>query len=224
MAFEFVAKKGFITPANATVSGSLIVYGGITGSFTGSTVGSLTGTSSYALSSSFTISASWAPTAGPGGGLATGSTYPITSSWSTNSLSSSFLNGPQTGSMFGTSSFAVSSSYSLTASNGVRSMALWSCKGTTLSVLGNIGGTLTRNAAGQYSFIFFNPRSLANYVVEAGGWTASVATAIKPTCSLCCVMSQTTVGFTMSFTPASNATGSTTDIVTASFTTNEFVF
>ena len=71
MAYEFIAKKGFITPANATITGSLVVLGGITGSHYG--------TSSQA------ISASWAPSNFIGGTMVTGSTYPITSSQAVSS-------------------------------------------------------------------------------------------------------------------------------------------
>jgi hypothetical protein len=70
MAFEFVAKKGFITPGNATVSGSMSVYGGITGSFTGSHTGNVTGTASFAVSASTTTGTS---------------SYALTSSFATTS-------------------------------------------------------------------------------------------------------------------------------------------
>lgn len=59
MSQEFVAKKGFITPGNATVTGSLTVLGGVTGSFSGSHTGSLYGTASYALTASTSTSASY---------------------------------------------------------------------------------------------------------------------------------------------------------------------
>jgi hypothetical protein len=48
MANEFVAKNGLISQNNTTVSGSLTVTQGITGSFTGSLTGSLLGTASFA--------------------------------------------------------------------------------------------------------------------------------------------------------------------------------
>jgi hypothetical protein len=72
----------------------------------GATSASLFGTSSWA------ISASWAP-GGGGSSLGTGSTYPFTASWSNNSVSSSYA---ITSSFTNSSSISVSSSYALSAS------------------------------------------------------------------------------------------------------------
>ena|SRR5258708_2981401 len=63
MPFEFIAKKGFTTPLNASVSGSLTVLGatilqGVSGSFTGSHVGNTVGTASWANSASFSLTSS----------------------------------------------------------------------------------------------------------------------------------------------------------------------
>jgi len=66
MANEFVVKNGLISQNNSTVSGSLIVTQGITGSLLGTAsyvTGSIFNSSNLALSASFAISASWAPTA-----------------------------------------------------------------------------------------------------------------------------------------------------------------
>ena len=80
MAKEFIARYGIIAKNNSTISGSLIVTQGITGSFTGSLVGSLTGTASYAsqaLSASFTLTSSYVENA-------------QTASYVLNAVSSSF--------------------------------------------------------------------------------------------------------------------------------------
>jgi microcystin-dependent protein len=74
-----------------TVSGSMQVERGVSGSF----LGNLTGTSSWANN-----------VVGGSSGLITGAHYPITSSWATSSLSASYLSGSHTGSTFGTSSWA----------------------------------------------------------------------------------------------------------------------
>ena len=58
---------------------------GISGSFTGSFKGSLTGTASWAITASYALNTT----------LTTGATYPITSSWSNNSISSSYVSGSQ---------------------------------------------------------------------------------------------------------------------------------
>jgi hypothetical protein len=85
MANEFVAKNGLISNGNITANGSIIAN-----SFSGS----LYGTSSAANSSSYALTASYAANGG-GASLSTGSTYPITSSWSNNSLTASYVeNGP----------------------------------------------------------------------------------------------------------------------------------
>jgi len=99
----------------------------------GNATASIFGTSSNAVSSSYSLTASFAltsPSAGGGTTLFTGSTYQITSSWANNSISSSFLNGNATASLFGTASNAVSSSYALTASFALSSPS--SEGGTTL--------------------------------------------------------------------------------------------
>jgi hypothetical protein len=70
MANEFVAKNGLISQNNTTVSGSLTVTQGITGSFSGSLTGTAT-TASYvlqAVSASFATTASYALTSAGGGG------------------------------------------------------------------------------------------------------------------------------------------------------------
>jgi hypothetical protein len=96
---------------NQTISGSLIVTNGITGS--------LYGTSSWAnnvISSSYATTASYALNAGGGTTLITGSTYPITSSWSNNTISASYA---LTASYATTASYALNSltaSYAATAS------------------------------------------------------------------------------------------------------------
>ena len=72
MANEFIARNGIIALADSSISGSLTVSGGITGSFSGSIIGSasyatISDSSSYALSSSYAATASYALNAGAGG-------------------------------------------------------------------------------------------------------------------------------------------------------------
>jgi hypothetical protein len=59
MANEFVARNGVIALSNSTITGSLIVTAGITGSLSGSHVGNTTGTASWATSASSAITASY---------------------------------------------------------------------------------------------------------------------------------------------------------------------
>ena len=69
MANEFVAKNGLISQNNTTVSGSLTVTQGITGSLSGSATSATT--ASYilqAVSASFATTASYAMNGGGGGG------------------------------------------------------------------------------------------------------------------------------------------------------------
>ena len=88
MANEFVARNGVIALNNSTITGSLIVTNGITGSLSGSHVGDTTGTASWAASASIAISASYALTASNVNGGATN----YIALWSnTTSLSSSIL-------------------------------------------------------------------------------------------------------------------------------------
>ncbi len=95
MPFEFTAKKGFTTPLNASVSGSLTVLGatilqGISGSFTGSHVGNTVGTASWAqssISSSYATSASWAPPV-----TSISASYATTSSHSNNAENAYAIN------------------------------------------------------------------------------------------------------------------------------------
>ena len=82
MANEFVAKNGLISQNNTTVSGSLIVTQGITGSLSGSVT--LATTASYilqAVSASFATTASFALNAG-GGGISQGKVVAIATGYS----------------------------------------------------------------------------------------------------------------------------------------------
>jgi autotransporter-associated beta strand protein len=100
MSNEFVARNGVIALNNSSITGSLGVTNGITGSLSGSHVGDTTGTASWAqnattssyilnaASSSYTLSASYALTASNVNGGTT-NTIPL---WSnTTSLSSSII-------------------------------------------------------------------------------------------------------------------------------------
>jgi len=92
-------------------SGSFVTTGYISSS-------AFLGTASYAsqsLSASFALSASWSPA----------SNSSLSASFASSSISASFLNGPHTGSTFGTASwannslFAISASYAVSASNTI---------------------------------------------------------------------------------------------------------
>jgi hypothetical protein len=84
MANEFVARNGVIALNNSTVTGSLIVTNGITGS--------LFGSASYAITSSRAISASYAPL--------------VNSTKINQALTSSFTGNPKKATITFTSSFA----------------------------------------------------------------------------------------------------------------------
>jgi hypothetical protein len=125
MANEFVAKNGLISQNNTTVSGSLTVTQGITGSFTGSLIGSLQGTSSYASQS---LSSSFASNANQLNGQAS-SYYLNATNINAGTLSNTYLpsainitsvtasfSGSLTGALIGTSSWAISASQAVTAS------------------------------------------------------------------------------------------------------------
>ena len=93
-----------------------------TGSFTGSFSGSLFGTASWSnnsISSSFAISASWAPTQtiNTSSLVTTSSFNAFTSSYNTGSFTGSF-NGVFTGSLFGTASRAISASWAPSIAGG----------------------------------------------------------------------------------------------------------
>jgi hypothetical protein len=77
MAFEFVARNGVIALNNSTITGSLIVTGGITGSFSGSLIGDTTGTASFATTASFALNAG-----GGSGGISQGKVVAITTGYS----------------------------------------------------------------------------------------------------------------------------------------------
>ena len=122
MANEFVARNGVIALNNSQITGSLSVSNGITGS--------LFGTSSQSISSSYAYTASSATNAfnaitasyALSGGSTGAPTFPYTGSaiisGSLNITGS--LNAPNiTGSLFGTSSQAISASYAYTASSDI---------------------------------------------------------------------------------------------------------
>ena len=117
------ASTVFATTGSNTFSGSQIVHGNITvnGSLFGTASVALVAlTSSYNLnsvSSSYSLTASYAMNGGSGGGgttLTTGSTYPITASWSINALSASYAPGGGGGTTLTTgSSYPITSSWAI---------------------------------------------------------------------------------------------------------------
>ena len=138
----FTSQSNFAASAS-WASGSITasyVSGSGTGSFYGSFIGvhsgSLTGTASFA------VSASWAP--GAGTSLTTGSTYPVTASWSIFSIQS----GISTSSLFASqSNFAISSSWA----SGSLSASYVSGSGTG-SFYGLFVGTHSGSLTGTASF------------------------------------------------------------------------
>jgi hypothetical protein len=105
MANEFVARNGVIALSNSTITGSLIVTAGITGSLSGSVVGNLTGTASWATSALSSITASYVLQA-------------VSSSFATlaqTANTASYVVTAQTASYF--SGTVISASYASTASS-----------------------------------------------------------------------------------------------------------
>ena len=94
---------------------------------------SVSGSLSNAISSSYALTASYSLSGG-GTTLTTGSTYPITASWSNNSLTASFVTSAQTASYYNGS--VISSSYSLSSSfapTNTNITASWSNNSLTAS-------------------------------------------------------------------------------------------
>jgi hypothetical protein len=122
------ASTVFATTGSNTFSGSQIVHGNITvnGSLFGTASVALVAlTSSYNLnsvSSSYSLTASYAMNGGSGGGttLTTGSSYPITSSWAINVVSASYALIAESAT---TANSSTSASYALTASFALNSIA-----------------------------------------------------------------------------------------------------
>jgi hypothetical protein len=129
-------------------------------------IGYITGTITNA------ISASWAPSSGGGGGttLYTGSTYPITSSWSQNAKTASYLTGT-----IESASYALTASYALNGGGGGGGTTLytgstypitssWSENSSTSSYVaaGNVSGTVT---SASYSLT-------ASYALNASSGTS----------------------------------------------------
>lgn len=126
MANEFVARKGLIVSGSTLLTGSLNVSNGITGSLFGTSSwadnaisSSFATTASFAISSSRSVSASFTTTAlsasyFSGSVQVTGLAQFPSGVDITGSLL--FSNGGVTGSVFGTSSLAVSSSFAISAS------------------------------------------------------------------------------------------------------------
>jgi len=92
-------------PISASWASSSISSSYLNGPHTGSTFG----TASWSVSSSYAMD-------GLGARVVPGESYDISCSWASSSISASYLNGPHTGSTFGTASWAVSSSYAITSS------------------------------------------------------------------------------------------------------------
>ena len=144
MANEFIARNGVIALANSSISGSLTVSGGITGSFSGSLVGSASyattaNSASYALTASYVSGSS---------GSSISASYALTASYAQNAVSASFFSGSISNAVFATSaSYAATASYALNAGAGgggtVGGQALLtqSLAATTWSFQHNLGTT-----------------------------------------------------------------------------------
>jgi len=84
----------------------------------------LTTGSTYPITSSWSVSASWAPSTGGGGTtLETGSTYPITASWAQYALTASYIDIIPSGSTE-SASYAETASYALNAGGGSSTQTL----------------------------------------------------------------------------------------------------
>jgi len=141
---EFIARNGVIALANSSISGSLTVSAGITGSFSGSLVGSASfattaRSASYALTASYVSGSS---------GSSISASYALTASFATNAVSASFFSGSISNAAFATSaSYAATASFALNAGSGgggvVGGQALLtqSIAATTWSFEHNLGTT-----------------------------------------------------------------------------------
>jgi len=149
--------------------------------------------------------------------------FAISSSFASSSLSASFLNGPHTGSVFGTSSNAVSASYSVTSSytkNATTSSQgcfawAWMCYNGSNMTSSTYNCTITRSSAASYAVSFVNAGTNANYAVTTTGFSGSAATVI--TASFLSPINLRTNGFTMSVYKMQNTGSVTSDFTTASF-------
>jgi hypothetical protein len=160
--FKIVGSNFIYLTGSLLVTGSTFLLGPITGSsFTGSFTGSLLGTSSFSISSSQTISSSYAFNS-------------TSASFATTSLTASFVNpltqsiqilgntsitgsltvsGSITGSLFGTASFSTSSSFANTASFVIPLTQSIQILGNT-SITGSlrVSGSITGSLFGTASF------------------------------------------------------------------------
>jgi hypothetical protein len=156
MANEFVAKNGLISQNNSTVSGSLTVTQGITGS--------LLGTSSYATTASYTfqvVSSSFASTASYVLNAQTAS-FIATASWATNALTSSYPISVAGSTLYSTSpatsNFSANNSIFLGSSAGSSSTS-----GDNSNFLGQNAGSLTTGS------------SNSNFLGESAGYNTTNA-------------------------------------------------
>lgn len=144
MANEFIARNGVIALANSSISGSLTVSAGITGSFSGSLVGSASyattaNSASYALTASYVSGSS---------GSSISASYALTASFATNAVSASFFSGSISNAAFATSaSYSATASYALNAGSsgggtvGGQALLTQSLAATTWSFTHNLGTT-----------------------------------------------------------------------------------
>jgi hypothetical protein len=127
--------------ANTSGSGGGGGGGGGTTLTTGSTYPITSSWANNVVSSSYSLTSSYAINGGSGGtSLITGSTYPITSSWSNNSISSSYSNISISG------SYSTTSSYSSTSTS-----ASYSRNSSTASYLDPISQSLIPSTGSTYS-------------------------------------------------------------------------
>lgn len=108
--FEPIVLQSLLVSGSQTISGSLEITQGATGSFTGSFEGELIGTSSWAINAA---TASYALNGGSGGTVNTSS---LVTTASFNQFTSSYNTGSFSGSFIGTASWAtnsITSSYTL---------------------------------------------------------------------------------------------------------------
>jgi len=147
-----------------------------------STSSSFASTSSYnlnSISSSYSLTASYASNAGSS--LTTGSTYPITSSWSNNSISSSYALNAGSATTATSANTATSSSFATTAGTATTATSTTSASyaltaSFALNASGGGGGSGTVTGSVNYIAKFTSGSSVGNSVIYETGSNIGIGT------------------------------------------------
>ena len=147
-----------------------------------STSSSFASTSSYnlnSISSSYSLTASYASNAGSS--LTTGSTYPITSSWSNNSISSSYALNAGSATTATSANTATSSSFATTAGTATTATSTTSASyaltaSYALNASGGGGGSGTVTGSVNYIAKFTSGSSVGNSVIYETGSNIGIGT------------------------------------------------